>query len=353
MKDEEPVQAAAESPVMQEILDRLRGHIHEASDMQEQPAPQEQPEATHEQHEPIQEPAPTAESPVMQEILDRLRGHIHEAGNMQEQQAQEALEQPAQHWPQDDDAPAPDPVSTELQDVWPLADNQYATENMHETMHTEPSVPEIQVPAEIAAHDDTPKEEDFVPPFSDPAPAAIADPGILEEQPPVAPTLEAYTAPAGEQHPEQPVVEEHPVTEEAPLFKIIIETPSAKHDTLFEPYHTIEYFASLGIRLDKMEPNPQDKLGKQLRSFTEWLKSMKKLPQASIEKVLGENEESAVVAAASHSIVGKDVITEAMAEVFEKQGLYDKAIEVYHKLSLLNPSKSAYFAGRINALKRE
>ncbi len=47
---------------------------------------------------------------------------------------------------------------------------------------------------------------------------------------------------------------------------------------------------------------------------------MKKLPQASIDKILSENEESKVVADAIHSIEKKDVITEAMAEVFEKTG---------------------------------
>ncbi|HEY4147543.1 MAG TPA: hypothetical protein VGM41_01375 [Chitinophagaceae bacterium] len=273
------------------------------------------------------EPVQAAESPVMQEILDRLRGHIHEAGDIQEQP-----------WPQDADAPAPDPVPAELHDdSLPPVAGYPVTDGMHEAMHAELAPPVVHIPAEIAAQDEQPREDDFAPPFPDPEPEIQAAPENVEEQAPAAPTLEAYTAPA----------------EEKPLVKTIIETPSAKQDLLFEPYHTIDYFASLGIRLDKMEPNPQDKLGKQLRSFTEWLKSMKKLPQASIEKVLGENEESAVVAAASHSIVGKDVITEAMAEVFEKQGLYDKAIEVYHKLSLLNPSKSAYFADRINALKRE
>ena len=78
---------------------------------------------------------------------------------------------------------------------------------------------------------------------------------------------------------------------------------------------------------------------------------MKKLPQVSIDKILAENEESKVVEDAIHSIENKEVITEAMAEVFEKQGMHDKAAGIYQKLSLLNPSKSAYFAARIEALK--
>jgi hypothetical protein len=134
--------------------------------------------------------------------------------------------------------------------------------------------------------------------------------------------------------------------------KIIIETPAAMSDQLFEPYHTIDYFASQGIKLDKIEPEPQDKLGKQLKSFTEWLKGMKKLQQVSVEKVLAENDESEVVAAAIHSVEDKEVITESMALVLEKQGLNEKAAEIYRKLSLLNPGKTAYFAARIDALKK-
>ena len=140
--------------------------------------------------------------------------------------------------------------------------------------------------------------------------------------------------------------------EEKPLLKtMIIETAAAKNDLLFEPYHTVDYFASQGIKLSKMELDAKDKLGTKLKSFTEWLKSMKKLPQVSIDKILSENEESKVVEDAIHSIENKEVITEAMAEVFEKQGLMEKAAGVYQKLSLLNPGKSVYFAAKIEALK--
>ena len=200
--------------------------------------------------------------------------------------------------------------------------------------------PDPQVPAEIATQEDQPKEEDFAPPFPDAEPAPFA----------AEPVEIADSTVPGPQAPDT-AFQDPDATEPAP-FKIIIETPMAQHDMLFEPYHTIDYFASQGIKLDKIDPVPQDKLGRQLKSFTEWLKSMKKLPQVSIEKALAENEESAVVAAASHSIEGKEVITEAMAEVYEKQGMHDKAAGIYRKLSLLNPAKSAYFADRINALKQ-
>ncbi|MCR6718777.1 MAG: hypothetical protein NVV59_00485 [Chitinophagaceae bacterium] len=54
---------------------------------------------------------------------------------------------------------------------------------------------------------------------------------------------------------------------------------------------------------------------------------------------------------AAVSISPREVVTEAMAEVWEKQGNRDKAIHIYKKLSLLDPAKSAYFAAKIEQLK--
>ncbi len=124
----------------------------------------------------------------------------------------------------------------------------------------------------------------------------------------------------------------------------------AEQIVVFEPYHTIDYFASVGIKLIQ-EENPSDKLGKQLKSFTDWLKVMRKLPQKNQEIVPDVAVEHQIQAIAAHSITGKDVLTETMAEVLVKQGMREKAIDVYHKLSLLNPEKSAYFATKIEQLK--
>ncbi|HEX4372152.1 MAG TPA: hypothetical protein VHZ50_02505, partial [Puia sp.] len=50
----------------------------------------------------------------------------------------------------------------------------------------------------------------------------------------------------------------------------------------FGAYYTIDYFASQGIKVSQ-ETEPNDKFGKQLKSFTDWLKTMKKLPQQTDE----------------------------------------------------------------------
>ncbi len=122
----------------------------------------------------------------------------------------------------------------------------------------------------------------------------------------------------------------------------------------FQSYHTIDYFASQGIRLQQAELT-RDKLGQQLKSFTEWLRSMKKLPAAESEGAPSADDQvrqEKVIKNAAHSIEEKEVVTEAMAEVWAKQGNKEKAIETYNKLSLLNPSKSAYFASKIDFLKQ-
>ncbi len=117
----------------------------------------------------------------------------------------------------------------------------------------------------------------------------------------------------------------------------------------FEPLHTTDYFASQGIKLSE-EIKSDDKLGKQLKSFTEWLKTMKKI------HVEEKPESSSVSDISIQQLAEKSneegiILTEAMAEVLIQQGKAGKALEVYQKLSLLNPSKSAYFAAKIEQFK--
>jgi hypothetical protein len=201
------------------------------------------------------------------------------------------------HWLQ------PEQFDTELPDA-ELSQNSM---RVHDTENE----PEIVVPDEI-------------PP--EPEPAQIA-----------ALALEPVTEAAPALHATEP--DPHP--EEAPPQEAIT----------FEPYHTVDYFASQGIKLSQQEA-ANDALGRQLKSFTEWLKTMKRLPASAPQQSPGSAGEHKVERLAAHSVHTADVVTESMAEVWLKQGNEEKAADVYRKLSLRNPSKSAYFAAKIESLNK-
>jgi len=154
----------------------------------------------------------------------------------------------------------------------------------------------------------------------------------------------------------EPVVAIH--TEEIPTQPIETEgtTPSSpkpeekEPDQLaFEPLYTVDYFASQGIRLQQ-EQLGTDSLSKQVKTFTQWLQSMKKIYHtAQLETPKTEDKTISHLADASNE--AEEILTETMAEVLLQQGKKTQAIRIFEKLSLLHPEKSHYFASRISALK--
>ncbi len=114
--------------------------------------------------------------------------------------------------------------------------------------------------------------------------------------------------------------------------------------------HTIDYFASQGIKID-LSKIPKDKLTTNLLKFTDWLKQMKNPNPAHVDLGTSTEMENAVMEIAKTSNVSREVLTEAMAEVLVKQGQTEKAIQLLIKLSFINPEKSSYFAARIEQLK--
>lgn len=142
---------------------------------------------------------------------------------------------------------------------------------------------------------------------------------------------------------------------ELPVFKTDLTKFSdlkTNEELSFEPYHTIDYFASQGIKL-RAEDLTKDKFGRQLKSFTEWLRTMKKVGPAATEGGQVTAIDETIQKKAEASVENNEVETEAMAEVWAKQGKTAKAIEIYQKLSLHNPSKSHYFAAKIEQLNAQ
>jgi hypothetical protein len=183
-------------------------------------------------------------------------------------------------------------------------------------------------------------EEEIRPETPLPEPSPASD--LHLDPAPIDPTIPEESTTVLTVDPTAPAAEHHASTA-APTTIIADAAP------IFEPFHTIDYFASQGIRLT-LEENPTDPLGRQLKSFTEWLKVMRRLPQKEREIIPDRAAEQSIQSFAAHSIEGKEVVTETMAEVLAKQGMPERARIVYEKLSLLNPDKSAYFAAKIEQL---
>jgi hypothetical protein len=168
-----------------------------------------------------------------------------------------------------------------------------------------------------------------------------------------------------QQEPEPMMADEEPDNTDAPeqddheagkelepiriAFKMPEEKASVDEAMLFEPMHMVDYFASQGIKLSD-DAQMADKLGKQLKSFTEWLKTMKKIHVDNETETAGKADVNVQVLA-ENSNTQPEILTESMAEVFVSQGKMTKASEVYQKLSLLNPAKSTYFAAKLENLK--
>ena len=115
-------------------------------------------------------------------------------------------------------------------------------------------------------------------------------------------------------------------------------------------HHTIDYFASQGIKIDLTKVK-QDKLTLQMRRFTDWLKQIKKQDPNPQDLGTDPELEKAIMNIAKTSIEAREIVTETMADVFIKQGKVNKAIQLYIKLSFLDPQKSTYFATKIQQLK--
>ena len=158
-----------------------------------------------------------------------------------------------------------------------------------------------------------------------------------------------------------------------------------EEETLIQPLFTDNYFQHPGINvpdaipadLDKAQ-EPEEKDEKALlvmMGFDEWLMFLKKKNDAKrseeedkamlrsmwqrekLAAAIGEEDDNipeAVFEMAINSIDREEImVSESLAEIHVKQGRFDKAIEIYRKLSLQNPEKKTYFAAKINHLNKE
>jgi hypothetical protein len=174
--------------------------------------------------------------------------------------------------------------------------------------------------------------------------------------------------------------------EDEPAVSVTETDDEVDHDPLIFPIYTKDYFLQQGEKVseeipleiselkDAEEMSEEDKSLMVVMSFSEWLlhfksTSEKQKEETKDQKALKtmwqkeklaaameeENEEipETVFEMAVNSISKEEgLVSESLADIYIKQGKYDKAMEMYRKLSLRNPQKSAYFARKIEeALK--
>lgn len=163
------------------------------------------------------------------------------------------------------------------------------------------------------------------------------------------------------------------------------EANDIKKDSIIPPLYTEDYFLHEGVEVSSELPEDipssieatedDEKSLMVVMSFTEWLSYYKKKKQkekeeeqdqkalksmwqrqklaAAIEEENDEIPEDVFEMAVNSISKEEGLVSEALAQVHVKQGHYNKAIDIYKKLSLRNPQKKAYFARRIEEILKE
>jgi hypothetical protein len=138
------------------------------------------------------------------------------------------------------------------------------------------------------------------------------------------------------QEPAPPVVEPEPQTPEPPK----AEAPEPAKKTL-PAVPSGEYFNSSDLSL--VDPG-DDAIGR-------FIVEKPKISALSSSLAGVDGVDAAVSSVKAGSYAPEDMVTETLARIYADQNLYTHAIDIYEKLSLREPKKSAYFADLIQNLK--
>lgn len=225
--------------------------------------------------------------------------------------------------------------------------------------------------------DNEPAVEESPTPSAEPQPSTDASISHGLEHDPledaVATTIGAEEG--GEPHNAAVVEEPQPVADKEQAFE----------EPLPRPFFTADYFSHQGVAVDTAMPDTKtlqagdadeesdpDRGLMVMRSFTDWMTFFQRSAKAAQEEeeskravramwqkeklaaALEEEEEEIpeeVFQMAVASIAPDGVVSESLAEILAAQGKWERAVEMYRKLATKEPSKSAYFARKIEALE--
>jgi len=180
----------------------------------------------------------------------------------------------------------------------------------------------------------------------------------VEAAAPEAAVPETYTSPAAAA-PASP--------EEEPLKIFPFERQEETETTLtFQPLYTDDYFAYKKLKEPDQADDLNEKGAAEMRSFTDWLREMKQGFAQKANKdwyheqltrsytdTDPEVSETVEKMAMESITLNDDIVSETLAEIWARQRQYQTAIQIYQKLSLLNPNKSTYFAQKIQELQSQ
>ena len=173
---------------------------------------------------------------------------------------------------------------------------------------------------------------------------------------------------------------DHATTEAADL-------AAKETESLVSPIFTEDYFLQQGVHIPNEVPadldglntaggeSHEDKSLMVMMRFNEWLMHFKsKMDAESSEpddnrhqKSIWQKEQLAAAIEEENDEIPEEVfdlamtsihreeglVSESLAEIYLKQGKYDKAVEMFRKLGLRNPEKSTYFAAKAEEIIKE
>jgi tetratricopeptide (TPR) repeat protein len=120
------------------------------------------------------------------------------------------------------------------------------------------------------------------------------------------------------------------------------ETSDELYNLFFPTEYQLEPLEKTEETLSEIARSIQKKPAKKVRLIDKFLEAQPKMPP------IREGESTSPMdSKPAQEDVNEEFVTETLASIYAQQGYYKKALQIFEKLSLKYPEKSAYFAAQI------